>query len=117
MDLPEEVIQYLQRMEAAILNANNAMNLLKTENEELKRKLSAFEKGSSQIVEVKRRKVAGPSHPHPLRFRYKIANIKNRISVYFWRILFNRQAPVGWAGIDGFLSTETGNDQDAMWGE
>ena len=83
MNLSEEAIQYLQRMEAAILNANNAMNLLKAENEELKRKLSAFEKGSSQIVEAKRRKVVGPTHTHPLRFRNMIAKIKYRISIYF----------------------------------
>jgi hypothetical protein len=83
MDLPEEAMQYLQRMEAAILNANNAMNLLKAENEDLKRKLSAFEKGSSQIAEVKRRKVLVPSHTHTLRFRFMNTAIKYRISVDF----------------------------------
>ena len=71
MNLPEEVMQYLQRMESAIVNANNAMNILKAENEELKRKLSAFEKGSSQIGDAaaKRRRVIAPTHRQPLRFR------------------------------------------------
>jgi len=67
MDLPEEVLQYLQRMESAIVNANNAITILKSENEELKRKLSAFEKGS-QSDALKRRKVSVPAQKHPLRY-------------------------------------------------